>query len=157
MTALENITYDELHVDDYATFTKSLSEEALVLYVASTEETNIQNFSVESARKAIYNDEIGYGIWVKDLISTAFSKVIPGPGSIYLEQELAFKKPVELHDTLTVKLTVIDKLKGNLTLFQCEVTNQNADFVVGGEAKVIAPTEKISVNHGSIPRVNISR
>jgi len=156
MTVLENITYNELHIDDYATFTKELSEEALVLYAASADDIQTEDFTLQAAQKVIYKDDIGYGIWVKDLISTAFSRVIPGPGSIYLEQELMFKRPVELKDTLTVKLTVIDKQAGNLTIFQCEVTNQNAEFVVGGEAKVIAPSEKICLDHTSIPRVNIS-
>ena len=43
------------------------------------------------------------------LISAALATVMPGPGTIYLEQSLAFKRPVKLHDTLTVTLTVLAK------------------------------------------------
>lgn len=157
MPELENITYDELHANDYATFTKSLTEEALLMFAVTSRDIKSKDFSVEFARQKLYTSEIGYGLWVSGLISTAFSRVIPGPGSIHLEQDLNFKRSVELHDTLTVKLTVLKKLEHNRVLFFCEVFNQSAELIVNGEAKVIAPTEKISLNQPSLPSVIIKR
>jgi acyl dehydratase len=81
---------------------------------------------------------------------------MPGPGSIYLEQNLKFSLPVQLGDTLTVKLTVKEKLEHHRVVFICEVQNQQGDDVVSGEALVIAPSEKISLEQATLPKVNIN-
>ena len=105
MRALENITYDELQVGDYATFTQTLSEVNLVLFAATTDNAP-STLDLDSAKNAIFEENIGFGMWASHLISTAFAKVIPGPGSIYLDQTIKFHRSVELSDVLTVKLTV---------------------------------------------------
>lgn len=156
MRVLENITYDELQENDYATFTKTLSEDSLVLFAAGSEHITLNGFDAESVHKAVYREDIGYGMWASSLISNAFSKVMPGPGSIYLEQDLKFTRPVQLGDTLTVKLTVKEKLANNRIIFLCDVHNQEGDPVVSGEATIIAPTEKISLEQETLPRVNIN-
>jgi acyl dehydratase len=156
MRVLENIIYDELQENDYATFTKTLNEETLILFAASSEHINANALDIDSIRKAVYRDDIGYGLWASSLISNAFSKVMPGPGSIYLEQDLKFCRPVQLGDTLTVRLTVSEKLPNNRVIFQCDVHNQEGDDIVSGQAKVIAPSEKISLEQETLPLVNIS-
>ena len=157
MRVLENITYDELRISDYATFTKTLSDENLVLFAAADGELPLSKMTVDAAREKSYDERIGYGMWASSLISTAFDKVIPGPGSIYLDQNLSFKSKVELGDTLTVKLTVLQKLENHRVLFQCEVTNQEGKIVVAGESTVIAPIDKISLDQNALPRVRIDR
>jgi acyl dehydratase len=156
MRVLENITYDELQENDYATFTKTLSEESLVLFAAASEHITLTSLDSDTIKNAVYRDDIGYGMWASSLITNAFSKVMPGPGSIYLEQNLKFSLPVQLGDTLTVKLTVKEKLEHHRVVFICEVQNQQGDDVVSGEALVIAPSEKISLEQATLPKVNIN-
>lgn len=156
MRVLENIVYDELQENDYATFTKTLSEESLILFAAVSEQITLTSLDIESIQKAVYREDIGYGMWASSLISNAFSKVMPGPGSIYLEQDLKFSLPVKLGDTLTVKLTVKEKLLNHRVIFICEVQNQEGDDVVSGEAKIIAPTEKIALEQETLPLVKIN-
>ncbi len=155
MRVLENIIYDELQDNDYATFTKTLSEESLILFAASSEHITLDSLDPEKIRNSVYREDIGYGMWASSLISNAFSKVMPGPGSIYLEQNLTFNTPVQLGDTLTVKLTVKEKQEHNRVIFLCDVQNQNSETVVTGEAIVIAPSEKISLEQETLPKVSI--
>ena len=156
MRVLENIIYDELQENDYATFTKTLNDETLLLFAAASEQITLTSLNAEAVKQAVYRDDIGYGLWASSLISNAFSKVMPGPGSIYLEQDLKFNKPVQLGDTLTVRLTVHEKLPNNRVIFQCDVQNQEGDNIVSGMAKVIAPSEKISLEQETLPLVNIN-
>lgn len=156
MRVLENIIYDELQENDYATFTKTLNEETLILFAAASEQITLSSLDMDAIQKAVYRDDIGYGLWASSLISNAFSKVMPGPGSIYLEQDLKFCKPVQLGDTLTVRLTVTEKLPNNRIIFHCEVHNQEGEAIVSGIAKVIAPSEKISLEQETLPLVNIN-
>jgi acyl dehydratase len=94
-------------------------------------------------------------MWSGSLISAALATVMPGPGTVYLEQSLAFKRPVKLDDTLTVTLSVLRKERRNRVVFQCEVLNQNGEKVVTGEAKVVAPSEKISLRKPRLPKITI--
>jgi len=155
MRALENITYDELHVDDYATFTKSLTEEELVLFAAASGDVNPVSLDAEYASQSMYKERIGHGMWSGSLIAAALSTVIPGPGTVHLEQQLKFVQPVKLGDTLTVKLTVKEKLDRNRVIFDCCVTNQDGELVVGGESIVVAPTEKVTLDTPTLPRIQI--
>lgn len=155
MRVLENIIFDELQENDYATFTKTLNEETLILFAAASEHINIKSLDMAAIHEAVFREDIGYGLWANSVISNAFSKVMPGPGSIYLEQNLSFIRPVNLGDTLTVRLTVTEKLANNRVLFQCNVHNQNGEDVVSGEAKIIAPTEKISLEQETLPLLSI--
>ena len=52
-------------------------------------------------------------------------------------------------------LTVLRKEKRNRVVFECDVRNQNDQQVVAGEAKVIAPTEKVSLNKPRLPKITI--
>ena len=156
MRVLENIIYDELQENDYATFTKTLSEESLILFAASSEHITFSGLDIQSIQKAVYREDIGYGMWASSLISNAFSKVMPGPGSIYLEQNLKFSLPVKLGDTLTVKLIVKEKQANHRVIFICEVDNQEGESIVSGEAKIIAPSDKISLEQETLPLMNIN-
>jgi len=155
MEALENITYDELNVGDSATYTRTLTEEELVLFAAVSGDVNPVHLDKEYASKSLFKERIAHGMWSGALISAALATVIPGPGTVYLEQSLNFKRPVKLEDTLTIKLTVLRKEERNRVVFECEVINQDSDIVVTGEAKVIAPSEKISLERPVLPKITI--
>lgn len=155
MRVLENITYDELHIGDYATFTKTLTEEQLILFAAASSDTNPQSLELEAVKKDLLKADIAYGMWSESVITAAISNVIPGPGTIYLEQQLKFERKVDIGNTLTVKLTIKQKLERHRVIINCEVTNQDAELVVSGEAKVIAPIEKVSIEQSELPRIKI--
>lgn len=155
MEALENITYAELQVGDSATYTRTLTEEELILYAAASGDLNPMQLNPDQAAKSIFRERIAHGMWSGALISAALATVMPGPGTIYLEQALNFKLPVRLDDTLTVKLTVSEKQRQNRVMILCEVFNQENSLVVSGDAKVIAPSEKISLDRPRLPKITI--
>lgn|GEM_PF-203946 len=155
LDTLENLTYDELHEGDTATFTRSLSENELVLFAAVSGDVNPVHLDPEFAACSMFGERIAHGMWSGSLISAALATVMPGPGTIYLDQSLSFKRPVKLDDTLTVSLTVLRKEPKNRVIFQCAVTNQNNQKVVTGEAKVIAPTEKVILYKPTLPKITI--
>ncbi|KEF32271.1 enoyl-CoA hydratase, R-specific [Marinobacter nitratireducens] len=155
LDTLENITYDELNEGDSATFTRTLTENDLILFAAVSGDVNPVHLDPEFAAESMFGERIAHGMWSGSLISAALATVMPGPGTIYLEQNLAFKRPVKLDDTLTVTLTVLTKAPKNRVTLQCDVKNQNNQQVVSGEAKVIAPTEKVSLPKPILPDIKI--
>lgn len=155
LDTLENITYDELNEGDTATFTRTLTEDELVLFAAVSGDVNPVHLDAEFAAGSMFKERIAHGMWSGSLISAALATVMPGPGTIYLEQNLAFKRPVKLDDTLTVNLKVQSKLPKDRVVVECDVRNQNDQQVVVGEAKVIAPSSKVSLHKPQLPKITI--
>lgn len=155
MEVLENLTYDELNVGDTATYSRRLTEEELILFAAVSGDVNPIHLDPDFASRTIFKERIAHGMWSGALISAALATIMPGPGTIYLEQTLKFKLPVKLQDVLSVKLTVTEKLPKNRVVFECIVTNQDNEVVVEGSSKVIAPTEKLVLDRPSLPKIII--
>lgn len=155
LDTLENITYDELQEGDSATFSRTLTEDDLVLFAAVSGDVNPVHLDAEFAAGSMFKERIAHGMWSGSLISAALATVLPGPGTIYLEQNLNFRRPVKLDDTLTVTLTVLSKLPKQRVLMACRVQNQAGEEVVNGEAKVIAPKEKMTLPKPQLPKIRI--
>lgn len=155
LDTLENVTYDELNEGDSATFTRTLSEDELVLFAAVSGDVNPVHLDSEFAADTVFKERIAHGMWSGSLISAALATVMPGPGTVYLEQSISFKRPVRLDDTLTVTLKVLRKEAKNRVVFFCDVRNQNNQKVVTGEARVIAPTVKVSLTKPRLPKITI--
>jgi acyl dehydratase len=155
MRVIENITYDELHVGDYATFTKTLTEDELVLFAAASGDVNPVSLDAEYAKKTTYKERIGHGMWAGSLISAALSTVIPGPGTVHLEQNLKFADAVRVGDTLTVTLIVKEKLERHRVAMDCSVKNQDNKEILTGTSLIVAPTDKVSLQEPNLPRIEI--
>lgn len=155
MTVLVNKTYDEIQVGDTATLERALTEKELVLFAAVSGDVNPVHLDAEFAKSTMFGEQIAHGMWSGSLISAALATVLPGPGTIYLGQELSFRRPVKLADTLTVTLTVKEKLSKNRVVIDTLVTNQNDEKVVVGTATVMAPTEKTELQAPELPTITI--
>ena len=69
---------------------------------------------------------------------------LPGPGAIYLSQDLRFRRPVRPGDKITATVTAKEKRDDKkIVVFGCEVTNQAGEVVLSGDATVIAPSQKV--------------
>ncbi len=155
MTVLVNKTYDEIQVGDTATLERALTEKELVLFAAVSGDVNPVHLDADFAKTTMFGEQIAHGMWSGSLISAALATVLPGPGTIYLGQELSFRRPVKLADTLTVTLTVKEKLSKNRIVVDTLVTNQNDEKVVVGAATVMAPTEKSELQAPELPAITI--
>ncbi len=155
MSVLINKTYDEIQEGDSATLVRALTEKELVLFAAVSGDVNPVHLDAEFAKTTMFGEQIAHGMWSGSLISAALATVLPGPGTIYLGQELSFRRPVKLGDTLTVTLTVKEKLSKNRVVVDTLVTNQNDEKVVVGTATVMAPTEKSELQAPELPEITI--
>ena len=89
------------------------------------------------------------------LISAAVACTLPGPGTIYVGQQMSFQKPVKLGDTLTVRLEILEKLPKFRVRIATRVFNQHDELVVDGEAEIIAPRKALTVELATLPPISI--
>lgn len=153
---IENITFDELTVGQTARLVRTLSLQDIQAFAAVSGDTNPAHLDPKFADSYMYHQLIGHGMWSGSLISTLLGTILPGPGTIYHDQSLHFKKPVRLGDTLTVIVSVKakDELR-KLVTFDCHIKNQQDELVVSGEAKVIAPVNKIRQPKIQLPQIHL--
>ncbi|AKX43897.1 3-hydroxybutyryl-CoA dehydratase [Thiopseudomonas alkaliphila] len=151
MTIATNTPYEELTVGQQATFTKAVTEKDILMFAAVSGDANPVHLDAEFAATTMFKERIAHGMFSGALISAAIACELPGPGSIYLGQELTFTRPVKLGDTLTVELEVLEKLPKGRVRIATRVVNQEGKAVVEGEAKVLAPNEKLSLELATVP------
>ena len=154
MSFLENRPYDELTVGDHASVSHLVTERDLVLFASVSGDVNPVHLDEEFAAATPFKGRIAHGMLSGALISAAIACELPGPGSIYIGQELSFLRPVRLGDELRIELEILEKLPKNRVRIATRVLNQEGKKAVDGVATVMAPTEKVSIARPQLPPVN---
>jgi len=133
-------TIDALKVGDSAQFSKTVSETDVYLFAGITGDFNPAHVDEEYAKKTYFGTRIAHGLLSAGFISAVLGTRLPGPGAVYLRQELTFLGAVKIGDTITarVEVTEIDTVKGRVKLLtSCD--NQEGKRVLTGEALVSPP------------------
>jgi phosphate acetyltransferase len=153
---LQNVTFDELTIGQSACMTRKLTQDDIALFAVVSGDVNPAHMNQEFAEKSFFHGVIGHGMWSGALISTVLGTMLPGPGTIYLEQDMRFKKPVRVGDTITVRLSVKSKHSDkHIVVLDCICQNDKGETVVEGTATVLAPTERISIARPELPAVQL--
>lgn len=153
---IENRTFDELHPGDSAEITRTLKPQDIELFAVMSGDVNPAHVDEEFARSDMFHKVIAHGMWGGALISAVLGTELPGPGTIYLDQSLRFRRPVGLGDTVTVRVTVREKdPEKKRVVLDCLCLNQDGEAVIVGEAHVIAPTTKVRRPRVQLPEVHL--
>ena len=131
---------DEIKVGDKAEFTKTVSESDIYLYAGVTCDFNPAHINEEYAKKTFFKTRIAHGMLLAGFISTVIGNRLPGPGTIYIRQELNFLAPVRIGDTITASVEVLEIDSGkNRVRIKTDCVNQDGTTVLDGEAVVSPP------------------
>jgi phosphate acetyltransferase len=153
---IENITFDELEIGQSAQLVRTLTLQDIQAFAAVSGDTNPAHLDPDYANDTRFHGVIAHGMWGGALISAVLGTQFPGPGTIYLQQNLHFTRPVHVGDTLQVRVEVQEKeaTKHHVTL-QCEILNQRGEQVLNGLARVIAPQHKVRRPQPEAPHIQL--
>lgn len=133
-------TIDTIQIGDSASFTKTVTETDVVLYAGITGDMNPAHTNAVAAGQSMFGERIAHGMLSAGFISAVLGMYLPGPGTIYMGQELKFTKPVHIGDTVTATATVVERIvEKNRLVLETVVTNQNGEVVITGKATVMPP------------------
>jgi 3-hydroxybutyryl-CoA dehydratase len=134
------LTIDKLSVGQSARFSKTITETDIYLYAGVSGDFNPAHVNEQYAAKTYFKTRIAHGMLTASFISTLIGTILPGPGSIYMRQELNFLAPVKIGDTVTaiaeVAEIIADKKRVRLKTW---CINQQGTTVLDGEALVSPP------------------
>ena len=133
-------TIEELKPGDRAEFSKTLSESDVYLYAGVTGDFNPAHVNEEYAKKTFFKSRIAHGMLLAGLISGVLGNRLPGPGTIYIRQELNFLAPVRIGDTITASVEIVEIMaEAKRVRVKTTCVNQDGITVLDGEALVSPP------------------
>lgn len=124
--------WNDMNVGDAATFTKTITETDIILWVGLTGDMNPIHIDKEYSKTTRFGDVIVPGIMVLGLISTTITMATFG--NVYANQNIKFLKPVYVGDTITATSTIIEKLEDkHMVKLETKCVNQKGEAVMIGE------------------------
>ena len=133
-------TIEELSIGQSARFSKTITEADVYLYAGVSGDFNPAHVDEEFAKKTFFKTRIAHGMLTASFISTIIGTMLPGPGSIYMRQEVNFTAPVKIGDTVTAIVEVAEILTEKKRVrLKTTCVNQEGTTVVDGEALVSPP------------------
>ncbi|MSP47748.1 MAG: MaoC family dehydratase [Alphaproteobacteria bacterium] len=130
---------EDLKIGMTASYAKTVTDADVVLFAGISGDTNPVHLNEEYAKETMFQGRIAHGMLSASFISTVLGTKLPGPGCIYLSQNLKFKAPVRSGDTVSATATITDIVPDKKRVVMqttCSVRNQ---IVLEGEAVVMVP------------------
>ena len=137
MNQMNGYDVEDLHVGMRATFSKTITEADIVLFAGVSGDNNAMHVNEEFAATTRFGGRIAHGFLTASVISAAVANRLPGPGTIYLSQQLNFRAPVRIGQTVHASVSVgaIDRERRRVTLET--VCRVGETVVIDGEALVM--------------------
>ena len=133
-------TIKELNIGDKASFQKTITETDVYLYAGITGDINPAHINETVAKEGIFKERIAHGMLTAGLVSAVLGVQLPGPGSIYLSQDLRFTAPVKFGDTIEAIAEVIEIIEEkNRVKLSTTCVNQDGVTVLTGTALIMPP------------------
>jgi len=128
---------EDLSIGMSASYGKTVTDADIVLFAGVSGDNNAVHTNQEFAATTAFGGRIAHGLLSAGFISAALGTRLPGPGTIYMGQQLNFRAPVRPGDTvnatLTVKTVDMKRARGVLDTV-CRV---GSTVVIDGEATVM--------------------
>ena len=140
---MTGLYFEDLTVGQAAELVRTVREDDLASFAAVTGDDNPVHLDEAFAKSTPFGGRIAHGMLSAGYISAVIGTRLPGPGAIYLEQSLRFKRPVRIGDEVLTRVTIttLDGARGRVTLAtRCEVAGK---VVVDGEATIMAPRRPV--------------
>lgn len=128
-------SFEDLSVGTTVTFSKEVTDDDVQSFARASGDTNRLHLDEEFAQESRFGGRIVHGTLVAGLISAALARL--PLMTVYLSQDLTFRQPVEIGDTVTADCEIIEDLGDGRYRLSTTVTNDDGDIVVDGEAMVL--------------------
>jgi len=133
-------TISQIKLGDFDEFSKTISESDIYTFAGITGDLNPAHINEDYAKNTFFKGRIAHGMLLAGFISAVIGMKLPGPGTIYIKQELAFKGPAKIGDTITARAEVIDiNTEKNRIKLKTTCRNQDGKELVDGEALISPP------------------
>jgi phosphate acetyltransferase len=133
---LKNETFDELKVGESASLVRIVGRDDIDLFAAVSGDVNPAHLAARFAATDLFGHVVTHGMWTAALVSAVLGTKLPGPGTIYLGQDLRFLKPVAPGGSSEAILGAVEVQREGLL----------EPLLIGPEDKIQAAAEQAQVS-----------
>ena len=130
---------EDLSVGMAATFAKTVTEADILAFCGVSGDTNPVHINADYAASTPFKSRIAHGMLSAAYISAVLGTKLPGPGCIYVEQNLRFKAPVRIGDTVKASATIVEIVAEKRRVTLTTVCTVGDTVVIDGTATVMVP------------------
>lgn len=141
MNELNGYDIEDLAVGMSASFAKTITEADIILFAGASGDNNAVHINDEFAKSTAFGGRIAHGMLTASVISAAVANRLPGPGAVYISQQLYFRAPVRPGDTVHAQVTVREVIRERSRVVLETVCKVGDAVVIDGEA-VVKPTSQ---------------
>jgi len=98
--------FSDLSVGQSVEREREMTESLVNAYAELTGDFSPVHVDEAAAAKTRFGTRIAHGMLSAGILSATFGMDLPGPGSIWVSQNLKFKGPVKIGDTITWRVEV---------------------------------------------------
>lgn len=136
MNELNGYDIEDLELGMTASFSKTITEADIILFAGASGDNNAIHINEEFAQSTPFKGRIAQGFLTASTISAAIANRLPGPGTVYMSQQMRFVGPVRPGDTVKAVVTVTDLVRDKRRAVLKTVCSVGNRIVVDGEALV---------------------
>lgn len=139
---MSSLQIEDIKIGMSESYSQTITDADVKGFSGISGDKNPVHMDSEYAEKSRYKKRIAHGLLSSSFFSALFGTKLPGEGCVYVAQNLQFKRPVYLGDTVKAIITVTDIDIGKRRVFfdtTCVVKNKK---VITGTAELYMPKEK---------------
>lgn len=126
----------DFKVGDRACLAKAFSDEDVRDFARISLDANPIHLDEAYAAAQPLGARVVHGILQAGLISAVLGTRLPGPGAIYREQTLTFKKPARIGERLEARVEIVEIVERmGLLRMKTTLVNEQGELLVTGEAR----------------------
>lgn len=136
---LTGFYFEDLFVGMKGIYARTITETDIVMFAGISGDTNPMHLNEEYAKATPFGGRIAHGMLSACFITTVLGTRLPGPGCIYMSQNLRFRSPVRIGETVTTTVTVTGLVPEKRRAMLSTICTVGDRIVIDGEAMVMVP------------------
>jgi len=130
--------YKDIEVGNTYTQEFTVTDEKVRTFAEISGDDNPLHVDNEFAANTRFKKRIAHGILITSFISKVIGRDFPGDGTIYVSQQVRFKRPVFINDKVMVRIEVLEKKDAKKRIIlSTDVYNAENKKVIEGTAEIM--------------------
>ena len=134
--------FEDIKIGMSESYSQTITDADIKSFAGISGDHNPVHMSDEYAEQSRFKKRIAHGMISSSFFSALFGTKLPGEGCVYVQQNLNFKRPVYIGDTVTASITVTSIDHDKRRVFFDTVCKVRKKTVIDGIAELYVPDNK---------------
>ena len=139
MAFMNSIPIHQIEVGMRVCYSQTVTDADIKEFAGMSGDRNPVHLDEKYAENSRFKKRIAHGLMTASYFSALFGTKIPGEGCVYVSQNLRFKRPVYMGDTVEACVEVLSVDPDKRRVFFSTVCKVNGKIVTDGDAEIYVP------------------